>query len=304
LIDKILAVKGPAYLCDEIRRDEDPTYVQERLEREIGCFVDLRELNKTRILDFGCGSGASTFCLARLFPESEIVGVELDEEFLAIAEARKVFYESTFPLDKPKNATGESGNYTRSRDLKFVPSSSGTKLPAGVGSFDLIVLSAVYEHLLPGERQPVLTALWSALKPGGVLFINQTPNRWFPVEQHTTGLPLVNYLPDCIAGYAARKWSRRGLWKDDWSTLLRKGIRGGSVRGIVRELTEVGATGVEVLRPVRVGARDEVDLWYRMSSPRWRAVKRILRGLFRAVDILTGIQLVPAYVVMAVRKRG
>jgi hypothetical protein len=85
---------------------------------------------------------------------------------------------------------------------------------------------------------------------------------------------------------------------------LRKGIRGGSVRGIVRELTEVGATGVEVLRPVRVGARDEVDLWYRMSSPRWRAVKRILRGLFRAVDILTGIQLVPAYVVMAVRKRG
>ena len=28
LIEHVLAVKGPGYLCDEIRRDEDPAYVQ------------------------------------------------------------------------------------------------------------------------------------------------------------------------------------------------------------------------------------------------------------------------------------
>ena len=28
LIEHVLCVKGPAYLCDEIMRDEDPLYVQ------------------------------------------------------------------------------------------------------------------------------------------------------------------------------------------------------------------------------------------------------------------------------------
>jgi len=46
--------------------------------------------------------------------------------------------------------------------------------------------------------------LWSLLRPGGVLFVNQTPYRWRPLEYHITSLPFVNYLPAFAAMRVAR----------------------------------------------------------------------------------------------------
>ena len=44
--------------------------------------------NAERILDLACGTGISTVAIARRFPRSTIVGVELREEYLAIARAK------------------------------------------------------------------------------------------------------------------------------------------------------------------------------------------------------------------------
>ena len=41
-----------------------------------------------RILDLACGTGISTLAIARRFPASRVVGVELREEYLAIARAK------------------------------------------------------------------------------------------------------------------------------------------------------------------------------------------------------------------------
>jgi demethylmenaquinone methyltransferase / 2-methoxy-6-polyprenyl-1,4-benzoquinol methylase len=41
-----------------------------------------------RILDLACGTGISTIAIARRFPASRVVGVELREEYLAIARAK------------------------------------------------------------------------------------------------------------------------------------------------------------------------------------------------------------------------
>lgn len=41
-----------------------------------------------RILDLACGTGISTMAIARRFPESRIVGVELREEYLALAREK------------------------------------------------------------------------------------------------------------------------------------------------------------------------------------------------------------------------
>jgi demethylmenaquinone methyltransferase/2-methoxy-6-polyprenyl-1,4-benzoquinol methylase len=41
-----------------------------------------------RILDLACGTGISTLAIARSFPESRIVGVELREEYLALAREK------------------------------------------------------------------------------------------------------------------------------------------------------------------------------------------------------------------------
>ncbi len=59
LIEAILGVKGPAWLCDEIQRDENPLYVESELRYSILGFVSEQDLAGKRLLDFGCGCGSS-----------------------------------------------------------------------------------------------------------------------------------------------------------------------------------------------------------------------------------------------------
>ncbi|MGI8511470.1 MAG: class I SAM-dependent methyltransferase [Solirubrobacteraceae bacterium] len=92
LIESILEVKGPSHVCDEIRRDEDPKYVSLFLRWSLLGYVEPEAFAGKRLLDFGCGSGASTVILGRMFPETETVGVELEESLLEIARKRAAFY--------------------------------------------------------------------------------------------------------------------------------------------------------------------------------------------------------------------
>ncbi len=220
LIEKILEIKGPGFLCDEIRREEDPTYVGFSLESLLLQYRPEEAFVGSRLLDFGCGSGSSTTFLARTFPRMDIVGVDMVPEFLAVARMRADLY-------KIKNTT-----YLRSTDSNTLPD---------VGSVDLIVLSTVYEHLLPDERRTLLPLLWEILRPGGVMFIAETPYRWWPIETHTTGLPLIGYLPPPLAlGYARRCSRKLDVRDNSWSELLRRGVRGGTPREILRMIQEGG----------------------------------------------------------------
>jgi predicted O-methyltransferase YrrM len=84
LIELIHRIKGSAYLCDEIAREESPSGLRTILERALLSFLDKEALTGRRLLDFGCGGGASTMILARLLLETSIVGVELSNDFLSI----------------------------------------------------------------------------------------------------------------------------------------------------------------------------------------------------------------------------
>jgi len=276
LIETILRVKGPGYLCDEIRRDEDPDYIQPHIEAGIFRHVNVARLADGRILDFGCGSAASTMVLCRLLPGARITGLDLEDELLAIARARAEHH-------------GVADRVT------FLRSPAGDRLPAGLGEFDAICLNAVYEHLLPAERRQVMPLLWEHLAPGGVLLLNQTPHRWFPVEFHTTGgLPLVNYAPAPLAAVLARRFSRRGLTDDSWPVLLRKGIRGGSVHEVLGHLSGDTVEPV-LLAPRGEGVRDRIDLWYSLlGRARHARAKERTRRALKVIKALTGRQLVPS----------
>ena len=50
---------------------------------------------------------------------------------------------------------------------------------------------------------------YRVLAPGGHFAILDTPNRWFPLETHSVGLPLVQWLPAPIAYRYARACRRR-----------------------------------------------------------------------------------------------
>ncbi len=270
LIERIVVTKGVAYACDDIAREEDPDYNQRMLGDDLLAYVDPKTMAGARILDFGCGSGASAMYLARTFPQCEIVGVELMPEYLAIARARLAHY-----------------GY---RNIRFEQSPSGVTVPAELGKFDLVVFSAVFEHLLPREREELMPRIWSMVAPDGRLFINQTPHRYFPTDGHTTGLPLINYLPKSLALPYARRFSKRNLEDDDWSVLLRKGIRGGTEREIMRSLGPGAAARIE--QPILHG-RSRVNLWYAALSPRLRPVKLAAREVLRAVHALTGTLVTP-----------
>ncbi len=286
LIKRILDVKGPEYLCDEILRDEDPYYIAHHLQTTLLSFSPRSFFTDKRLLDFGCGSGASTMILGRMFARTQIVGVDINQRFLDIAQERARLHA----LNR----------------ITFLQSPSGDTLPNKIGLFDVIVLSAVFEHLLPPERPTLIRLLWSHLKRGGILFFDETPHRFFPIESHTSGLPLINYFPDWLAHLCVRLFSKRDIRRDSWQELLRKGIRGGTEREIVELIRRAGGVPV-CLPPTAPTIRNPIDLWYegyaRHATGRAGWIKQKMRIPLRLVYRLTGLSLVP-YLSIAFRKKS
>ena len=280
LIQATIAAVGAEHVVDEISRDEDPSYTHAYLSLDIPAYIPLEGLAHSRILDFGCGGGASTLVLHRLVSDAEIVGVELDETYLALAEPRRRFYGI--------------------ENIRFLKSPGPKSLPPDIGMFDLVMMSAVFEHVLPDERDSVLDMLWSVLRPGGVMIVDQTPHRWFPQESHTTALPFLNYLPRPLAHRAAR-WSPRIMNEATWEELLRWGVRGATKRELVQRLERLGYEA-EALEPTGLGVRDEVELWYRGPSyAGYGAIKPAWNLVARGIQRAFGIALVP-YLSVALRK--
>jgi SAM-dependent methyltransferase len=277
LIEQIVSAKG-IYTCNEILREEDPEGAGRSLYHEVLSYLTPEAFAGKRVLDFGCGSGASTMALHRALPPCEIVGIELEEKLIRIARLRT-------------ERLGASG-------VRILRSPSPDAVPEGIGKFHFVMFSAVYEHLLPHERRVLLPLMWSLLEPGGVLFLNQTPYRYSPIDVHTTRLPLINYLPAPMALRYARKFSPCVLPHEDWPTLLRRGIRGATVKEILRLLREHGEP--ELLRPMpRVG--DRIDLWFNTLSKRKRGVKRTVWASLKAIKVVTGAEVTPT-LSLAIRK--
>ena len=59
--------------------------IDRRWKRRI---VDLLPLNPTRVLDLACGTGILTLAIARRYPNCQVVGVELRDEYLEIAREK------------------------------------------------------------------------------------------------------------------------------------------------------------------------------------------------------------------------
>jgi len=231
-----------------------------------------------RILDFGCGSGASTLGMAALFPEAEVVGLDL--------AARNIELGQTIL------------EYRKLGNAKLMVSPDGNSLPDGIGQFDFVMMSAVFEHLLPVERKTVMPLVWSHLKPEGVLFINQTPYRWFPYAHHSTELWGINYLPDSLAHRMASWFTRRIQHGPEftWEDELRGGIRGGTEWEVLSCLR--GEWKPAVIQP-KTG--DRASYWLSSTSSRHAGMKRAVAGFFRLCDRTLGT--VPSMNLdMAIRK--
>jgi 2-polyprenyl-3-methyl-5-hydroxy-6-metoxy-1,4-benzoquinol methylase len=271
------------FLCATIARDESA--LDAALLADLFAFVARSDFTGRRLLDFGCGTGASSCVLGRALPETTVVGVDLDLRMLKVARARAEHHRLT--------------------NVEFRTTATPASLSPDIGAFDFVVLSAVYEHLLPEERRRLMPALWGHLRAGGVLFVNQTPHRWFPYEHHSTRLPFVNYLPLPLAVRVARRWARQRTAPNrsrDTREHLRGGLRGATERQIISNLG--GNPDPVVLTPCLPGLHDRVDLWFsRLNPHRHRRLKRIIKLAVRVVYRLTGTVFAPG-ITLALAKPG
>jgi hypothetical protein len=118
---------------------------------------------------------------------------------------------------------------------------------------------------------------------------------------HTTaGLPFINYLPDKLTLWAARKFSKRVAPNESWASLLRRGIRGGTVPEIVGILG--GTQHAELLQPLpEIG--DRIDLWFGNLSARHAWLKRSIWLSLKTIKWLSG-KIVTPTLSLAIRKVG
>ena len=184
LVHEIFTDKGPRWVKDSIDRFEDPEYVERPLARLVARFSQASE--KVRVLDLGCGSGASSAALAGM--GFRVIGIDPVEASARIG-------------------TRVAQEYGLGEQVTFLVGAGGA-LPIRAGSFDIVLLCAVIEHVPPACRRALLQEAWRALRSGGLLLIHDTPNRLWPFDGHTTGLWFMTWLPRWLAFRYARRWSR------------------------------------------------------------------------------------------------
>lgn len=269
---ELFAEDDPLWTPDILNRYDAEGEEAQILQKQLGAYLARADVEGKRILDFGCGAGASTVIMAKMYPGTTFIGVELDEKRIQVA----------------KRIAQERGL----TNIEFLTSPSGDTLPESVmaSQCDEIMMCAVYEHLLPNERRVVMPLLWKALRPGGYLFMNQTPHSWFPYEHHSTGLWGINYVPDRVAHWMARTFGKMNKTisrSDDWQVHLRSGIRGGSERAVLENLAH--EPDVPHIAQPRFHARDRADFWLKSTSPRRRTLKAIIAWFFRLTDKLFGV---------------
>lgn len=163
----------------------------------ISRFIKGTKLNQLWCLDLGCGDGEIAYYLASSVGKV----IALDSLLAPIQQAHR---RSKMPA------------------LAFLQA-DGLYLPFPDNSFDIVVCTQVYEHLVCAENLP--GEVWRVLRPGGLCFFSG-PNKLWPIEPHY-GLPFLHWLPPKIASLYLRLtgedgqfeihsltyWQLRYLWR-------------------------------------------------------------------------------------------
>jgi SAM-dependent methyltransferase len=137
-----------------------------------------RGLRDLRVLEIGCSFGHVAEYLAEQPEVAEITTFDTDPAFVAIVRAKV-----------------EELGLRSVREVSLFSNDETRGLPYPAGRFDLVLAIGVVEHLPSRNRRAQVDEYYRVLAPGGYIAVLDTPNRLFPVETHSVGLPLVQWLP-------------------------------------------------------------------------------------------------------------
>jgi SAM-dependent methyltransferase len=144
------------------------------------------------VLEVGASFGHITEYLAEQPEIAEIHCFDTDPAFVDIVRAKV-----------------EEQDLRKVKDVLLFGNDETRRLPWPDARFDLVLVVGVVEHLPARNRRAQVDEYYRVLAPGGHIAILDTPNRLFPLETHSIGLPLVQWLPPRLAyAYArlARPW--------------------------------------------------------------------------------------------------
>ena len=146
-----------------------------------------RRAGGLRVLEVGCSFGHMTEHLAEQPEVSAISTFDTDPSFVLITRAKV-----------------DELHLHVVREVLQLDQAATCRLPWADGAFDLVLAVGIVEHLPVRHRRQQVDEYYRVLARGGHVAILDTPNRAFPVETHSIGLPLVQWLPPRLAWRAAR----------------------------------------------------------------------------------------------------
>jgi 2-polyprenyl-3-methyl-5-hydroxy-6-metoxy-1,4-benzoquinol methylase len=151
-----------------------------------------RGAKRLRVLEVGCAFGHMTEYLAEQPEIATISTFDPDEAFVEIARTK-----------------AKELRLTAVNEILHLDQATTRTLPWSDDTFDLVLAVGVVEHLPERHRRAQVDEYWRVLAPAGHIAFLDTPNRYFPWENHSIGLPFVQWLPPRLAYSYARRWSRR-----------------------------------------------------------------------------------------------
>lgn len=167
-----------------------------------------RPLLGARILEIGCGTGASTVALAE--QGATVTAIDIDEPSLRVARERCAAHNVSCEFVQ---ANGTAAKQFLERE-----------------QYDFVIFFACLEHMTHAERIEAMRDTWQALPEGALWCVIETPNRLWFFDDHTSHLPFFNWLPDELAFAYSRlsprepfRTSYRAFSADAMESFLRHG---------------------------------------------------------------------------------
>lgn len=184
LIDRKGVGRASAYLSFKEARGQ-------RFLNPLFHYFEATGIGNLKLLEVGCSFGHITEYLNDQASVSEIHTFDVDRAFVEITRANV----EDLGLAKVKEVLHLTTEQTRC-------------LPFHEGAFDLVLAMGVVEHLPFENRQLYVDNYYRTVKVGGFVAFFDTPNRFFPLETHTVGLPFVQWLPSELAFMYAKALGR------------------------------------------------------------------------------------------------
>ncbi len=140
-----------------------------------------------RILEVGCSAGHLTEFLNDQPSIGEIYAFDVDRAMVEVARLKQ-----------------QELQLSKVRRIDHFPVRATQSLPYEKDFFDVVIVAAIVEHLPYEGRYMYVDEYYRVLRDGGHIGFWDTPNRYYPFESHSVGLPWISLLPPQIAYAYAR----------------------------------------------------------------------------------------------------